>query len=559
VIDEEHRATPARANRRGLLAGAVAGLGLAGGIGLAGGLALEDRRPAAPPVAPASATVKLLNPSGDVSGETDHEAIRRILTPNSRNNWGQNTTVLLGSGVFYVNQTITFMAHKQAIRGQGQNITAIVAADGFTAATRTGPTSSTAFETADETAVIYTGNGNQFLIVDGLTIQGPTAGSLALGGIGQLNGVQQTGGAIRCQFTNLHFLGINGWPVVFDGRGGNNAGTLIQNVLGDGCAALCYLQGDPGGYRGSATVTNINGVNAVPPRGVMAGVPTGFVIRDYEDLLAWSATPTLIQGNCASCFFYAIDIGNTILLADDDDAGGELRSPSDIGFYGGIAEADSGNQSGIRITGGASQIAISDLKIAYNTNHGISVEGTGDEIQIRNCQFQNNGAAGSADGTAYYDLNWTGSASGLVRGCIFNTTVKPVATPGVAASVNFKSTARGAAHPQVSFADCQFPQSGVTGPVFNELPYASTVRNCVPYNPVGPVTVAMPPSGGSTTPLSHDATFYIAASRSAGCTVTVTGSAISIPAGGLVPVFVPAASTLLLSYAKAPTWTVNGN
>jgi hypothetical protein len=348
--------------------------------------------------------------------------------------------------------------------------------------------------------------------------------------------------------------------VIFDGRGGNNAGTLIENVLADGCPTVCYLQGNAAddGYRGSATMTNVTGVNMVPPGGAMASAPAAFVVRDYEDLLAWSATPGLIEGNCASCFFYAIDTGSTILLADDD-TGGQLGSPSDIGFYGGIVEADSGNQSGIRITGGASQIAISDLKIAYNTNHGISVEGTGDQIQLRDCQFQDNGTAGSADGTAYYDLNWTGSASGLVRGCIFNTTVKPVATPGVAASVNFKSPARGAAHARVSFADCQFPQSGVTGPLFNQLPFASTVRNCVPFNPVGPVSVALPPSGGSTTPLSHDATFYIAASRSAGCTATVNGSAISIPAGGLVPVFVPAASTLLLSYIKAPTWTVNGN
>jgi hypothetical protein len=322
---------------------------------------------------------------------------------------------------------------------------------------------------------------------------------------------------------------------------------------------VCYLQGDraSGDYRGSATMTNVTGVNMVPPSGAMAGAPAAFVIRDYEDLLAWSATPGLIEGSCASCFFYAIDTGSTILLADGSAT--DVYSPSDIGFYGGIVEADSGNQSGIRITGGAQQIAISDLKIAYNTNHGISVEGTGSQIQIRDCQFQGNGTAGSTDGTAYYDLNWTGSASGLVRGCIFDTPVKPVEAPGVAASVNFKAASGGAAAARVSFADCQFPQSGATGPMFNELPNASTVRNCVPYNPVGEVAVSVPASGDPTAPLSHDAAFYIAASSSASCTATVTGSAITIPAGAVVPVFVPAGSTLTLSYGKAPTWTVNAN
>jgi hypothetical protein len=473
--------------------------------------------------------------------------------------------VLLDSGVFFIHRTITFMAHQQAIRGQGQNITAIVAADAFTATTRTGPASATAFETPTETAMIYTGRRNQFLVVDGLTISGPAVSggnSLALGGSGQLNGLQQTGGSIFCQFTNLHFLGINGWPLIFDGRGGNNANTLIENVLADGCAAVCYLQGNQGGYRGSSTLMNVIGINTASPAGAMAGAPAAFVVRDYEDLLAWSATPGVIEGGCASCFFYAIDTGSTVLLRDEEPRGADASkasSPSDIGFYGGIVEANAGDQSGIRITGGACQIAINDLKIAYNTNHGISVDGTGDQIRINNCQFQNNGAAGSADPAAYYDLNWTGSASGVVRDCIFNTTIKPVGTPGVAASVNFAATSDGASGARVSFDGCQFPQSGVTGPVFKDLPNTATVRNCSPYNPVGEVPVSVPASGGSTAPLSHDAAFYITASKSGSCTATVTGSAITIPGGAVVPVFVPAGNALTLSYNQAPTWRVNGH
>jgi hypothetical protein len=567
MIDEDHRAARLTSSRRRLLAGAgaVAGLGLAGGLGYAGGAALEGKPAVTPPPAPASPSVKLLAPSGDTSGATDHQSIQQILTPAPHNNWGQNTVVLLGSGVFYIHRTITFMAHQQAIRGQGQNITAIVAADDFAATTRTGPADATAFETPTETAMIYTGTGNQFLVVDGLTINGPAASSgnrLALGGSDQLNGLQQTGGSIFCQFTNLHFQEINGWPLIFDGRGGNNANTLIENVRADDCAAVCYLQGNQGGYRGSATLMNVTGSTMKPPRGVMAEVPAAFVVRDYEDLLAWSATPGLVEGACASCFFYAIDTGDTILLRDaqpSDAAATGARSPSDIGFYGGIAEADDGNQSGIRITGGASQIVINDLKLAHNTNHGISVEGTGDQIRLHNCQFQNNGTAGSADGTAYYDLNWTGSSSGVVRDCIFNTTIKPVGTPGVAASVNFGDAPAGASGAVVDFAGCQFPQSGVTGPMFRDLPNTTTVRDCTPYNPVGELAVRVPPSGGSTAPLSHDAAFYIAASSSASCTATVTGSAITIPPGALVPIFVPAGNPLKLAYDKPPTWKVNGH
>jgi hypothetical protein len=94
--------------------------------------------------------------------------------------------------------------------------------------------------------------------------------------------------------------------------------------------------------------------------------------------------------------------------------------------------------------------------------------------------------------------------------------------------------------------------------MFKDLPNTATVRNCTPYNPVGEVPVSVPASGGSTSPLSHDAAFYITASKSADCTATVTGSVITIPAGALVLVFVPAGNTLTLSYHHAPTWQVNG-
>lgn len=512
----ENRESRPRASRRALLTG----------IGTAAGLGFAAARLASVPAARAAgASPAPLAPSGDTSGATDSAAIQSVL-----DNGGQETVVLLGSGTFYVNQTITFQAHQQAIRGQGRNITVIEAVAGFSG-----------------TSVIYTGSGNQFLTVDGLTIAGPTTGSLALNGSGQLNGLQQTGGAIRSQFTNLHVHNLNGWPFIFDGQGGNNAGTLVANLLADNCAAVCRLQGNVGGYRGSATLMNVGGVNTpTVTSGPMAGQPA-FSVQDYEDLLAWAATPSSITGNCASCFFYAVDTGAEILLADDSQG-----APSDIGFYGGIVEADTGNQCGIRITGAAQQIWMHDLKVAYNTNHGISVEGTGNQIQIRNCQFQNNGQLASGTTAAsYYDLNWAGTASGLVHDCIFNTTIKPAGTSGVAGSVNMK-----AGLPNVSFADCQFPQSGVTGTLFTNPP--TVVRGCVPYNPVGNVTVAVPASGGSTAPLPYDATFYITASSSASCTATVAGSVVTIPVGAVVPVFVPAAHPLKLSYSKAPTWAVNG-
>ncbi|MGH3165408.1 MAG: hypothetical protein ACRDN0_05885, partial [Trebonia sp.] len=478
------------------------------------------------PASAAAASPTPLTPSGDTTGATDYSAIQSIL-----DNGYLETAVLLGSGTFYVNQTITFKSSQQAIRGQGRNITVVEAVADFSG-----------------TSVIYTGSDNQFLTVDSLTIAGPATGDFALNGSSQLNGLQQTGSAIRSQFTNLHVHNLNGYPFIFDGQGGNNAGTLVANLLADNCAGVCYLQGNVGGYRGSATFMNVGGVNTpTVTSGPMAGQPA-FLVQDYEDLLGWTSTPSHIAGTCASCFFYSIDTGVEILLSDDSEG-----APSDIGFFGGIVEADAGNQCGIRITGAAQQVWIHDLKIAYNTNHGISVEGTGNQIQIRNCQFQNNGQLESGTTSAsYFDLNWSGTASGLVHDCIFNTTIEPAGTSGVVASVNMTAGLSG-----VYFADCQFPQSGVTGTLFTHTP--TTVRDCIPYNPVGKVTVSVPASGNSTTALPCDTTFYIAANSSSSCTATVTGSAVTIPEGSVVPVFVPAGVPLKLSYSKAPTWTVNGD
>lgn len=533
------RAPRLRVGRRALLAGG----GAAAGLGLAGGAALSRALTSTPAASAAATSFTPIEASGDTSGATDWNAIQSVL------NAGQGASAWLAGGTFYVNQTITFKSSQQSILGQGRRVTTIVAANGFSG-TQTGTATISGGATVPATAVIYTGHGNQFLTVDGLTIQGPSGGSLTQSSTtGQLNGLQQTGGAIRCEFTNLHFLSLNGWPFIFDGQGGNNAGMMVENALADNCFGVACLQGNVGGYNGSGTMMNVGGVNMLPPA---AGTPMygqpAFLVQDYWDLLAWAATPSALVGECASCFFYSLDTGDEILLADNSNG-----SPGDIGFFGGIVEAGSGNQSGIRITGAAHQIWIHDLKVAYNSNHGVSVEGTGNQIFIRDCQFQNNGQLASGTTAAdYYDLNWSGTASGLVRGCTFNTAIKPEGTSGVVASVNMA-----ASNKSVSFADCQFPQSGVTGTIFTHLP--GTVRNCTPYNPVGNVDVSVPASGASTSALSFEATFYIHASASASCAVTVNGAGITVPEGAVVPVLVPAGSTVKLSYSKAPTWTVCGH
>ena len=77
------------------------------------------------------------------------------------------------------------------------------------------------------------------------------------------------------------------------------------------------------------------------------------------------------------------------------------------------------------------------------------------------------------------------------------------------------------------------------------------------YNPVGPVTVAVPASGTATAALPYDATFYITQATAAS-SVAVQGQTLAIPIGGPTAVRVPAGETLTPTYTTAPTWVVMG-
>ena len=77
------------------------------------------------------------------------------------------------------------------------------------------------------------------------------------------------------------------------------------------------------------------------------------------------------------------------------------------------------------------------------------------------------------------------------------------------------------------------------------------------YNPVGPVTVAVPASGTATAALPYDATFYITQTVAAS-SVAVQGQSITIPIGGPTAIRVPAGQTLTPTYSTAPTWVVMG-
>lgn len=84
-------------------------------------------------------------------------------------------------------------------------------------------------------------------------------------------------------------------------------------------------------------------------------------------------------------------------------------------------------------------------------------------------------------------------------------------------------------------------------------------HNCPGINPVGVVTVAVPATTVAVAAAAYDRVFYIATSSALAAVAISGGPIIELPTTGVVPVRVPAGSTLTPTYAStAPTWVVEG-
>ena len=86
------------------------------------------------------------------------------------------------------------------------------------------------------------------------------------------------------------------------------------------------------------------------------------------------------------------------------------------------------------------------------------------------------------------------------------------------------------------------------------------IRDSLPVNPVGVVTVAVPASGTAVTAAPYDRTFYATAGTDAVTLAIENGPTVKIPANAMGTVHVPAGKTLTPTYTAThpPTWVVEG-
>ena len=488
--------------------------------------------------------LQLLLPSGDTTGATDTANLNAAVATAGR-------SVYLGSGTFFLLTPVLMSQPDVSLIGSGlgntarQGATVLQPVAGFTG-----------------TAVVQvTAPACQ---VSELCILGPTATATANP---VCNGIEITG-AKFCNIQDLFFQYLNGWCIESLGTAGTpNIGTTLYNLTGYNSAGGVHVQGVTGSaFQAQHSLSDLQFSQIGVATGPNANLDAIF-LEDCQDILtentncavsSSSTGATLhIKGACATMMFSNTDIGvfptagtvNPVIKIEDSANG----SPTQVTFVNGVAQA---GQRGLLISGGANQVTFENMWFKNNLTDGAQLSGTGFQIDFRGCNFGLNGQG--ATGTQY-DLNNSGTATGKVRGCYFQSPVVAVNSTGVQNPVNI-----GTSGTALSFADSDFIGTGTTvGNCFTALP--SVVRNCRNYNPHGAQTVAVPLSGVAPSALHYDAVFYITPGAGGLTVVRNTngqggggGPSVAGQAGNLMTVYVPANTNFTPTYTNAPTWVVDG-
>lgn len=369
-------------------------------------------------------------------------------------------------------------------------------------------------------------------------------------------------GGRYCRVDNVFFQYINGWCVNSIATN-SNAGfaTMLTRLSGLSCAGGVHVKSNTNVTWGAQHfLSNLN----FQQIGVGSGANANLDVFRFED--CWDITAenfnaavsdastgsTInVVGKCSSLYFTNMDLGTFPNSSSETNSvitiqAGANGSPADVRFLQGEVQQ---GLYGVTVSGASSHIWFNAFRFFNNFSHGALVTGTAFEIEFHNCSWNSNGQG--ASGTNY-DLEWSGTATGDVIGCLFSSPVVAVNSPGVQNPMDFNASG------VVSVKDCNAYGTGTTSSnVFNTTP--KYVFRTQPWNPHGTVAISVPTSGTTAAGRTFDMYFYITAGAST-CTCVVTnGPSIVIPSGAFGVVFVPAGQQMTPTYTSAPTWVVYGN
>ncbi len=254
-------------------------------------------------------------------------------------------------------------------------------------------------------------------------------------------------GTRRTRINRCTFYYINGWAIQAQSTSGSSStnplGTQIAQVFGNQCAGgIRFLGNTTQAWAMNSQVTDAQFYLTGVSSGGSANLD-GIRVEDswdvlLENVITWlssgSGSALHVKGNSAATFVNNLDAlgpgstGPNVLIED-----GPNGSPQNTQITGGVIQQGS---IGMRVTGAATHIRLNTVRVINNSTHGISIEGTGNPVQLTNVFFSLNGqgAAGSN-----YDINWSGATTGSVTNCYFASPITSIGVAGVQQSVNVAS------------------------------------------------------------------------------------------------------------------------
>jgi hypothetical protein len=265
----------------------------------------------------------------------------------------------------------------------------------------------------------------------------------------------------RARIEDCEFWYINGWAfqalASTTDASGNPDGTMLSRLTIRQCAGGIHFLGNTvSGYAVNSFMSDIEIIQGGVTTGASSNLDN-ILIEDSWDILisnlmSWMSSGTgsslHIKGNCAATFVQVLDAlgpstGPCVLI--EDSANG---SPQNVQIQSGVVQQ---GLIGLQIKGGATLVTLRTMRVINNQGHGISVESNQPGVNLFGLNFSTSG--NSASGTNY-DLNWSGSATGIVDQCRFSSPITAVGVAGVQASVNI------AAGQNVRFMNDYFTGSG---------------------------------------------------------------------------------------------------
>lgn len=237
----------------------------------------------------------------------------------------------------------------------------------------------------------------------------------------------------------VRFYYINGWCFnASASSSGDIAGTKLSQIYSSACASgFRFFGNSTGGFVGGCQVSDVSMYGMGVTSGSNANLDTVEVVDAYDCqltncILSTSAgTGAALHVKGASSTFFG---ANLELFGSGSGPAGFFDSstngsPSNVQIVNTIFRS---TNIGLNLTAG-SQINITNSQCINNTTHGAVISTSGTGINLVNMMFSGNGS--SASGTNY-DLNWSGTGTGQVRGARFGTAVVSTGTAGVQASIN---------------------------------------------------------------------------------------------------------------------------